>query len=367
MFKLWPEDYDWSWHLLRPIAAAVYGGAEFNESYRTAEQIKLRDRGSWHKEWLRTANHVKALAEAAERAGHPVTARDHYLRACIYSRWAEAFLDPADERRLPTYDTCVACFQRAGRSFTPPLEHVEIPYEGSSLPGYFYPGRGTMGNRVAGVLYIAGADVLKEELYFMGGKALTDRGLALLTIDGPGQGTSLRHRKLYTRYDYEVPVRAALDFLQSRAEVDPQRIGIIGRSLGGYYAPRAAAFEPRVKALVVFGGMYYVSEDLPRNLRWQWLIGAKDIEEAREKYRKFTLEGIVAKIRCPMLIVHGEGDHLTPVEHARRMYAEATCPKELVIYPKEGPGAVHCQYDSIPETIPLMMDWLCDRLDHRQG
>ena len=190
MFMFWPDDYDWSWHLLRPISTAVSGGAEFNECYRTAQRIKLRDPESWHTEWLRTAKHVKTLAERAETAKHPITARDHYLRAAVYFRWAEALLNanPLDPRRVPTYDEGVACFQRAGRSFVPPLEHVEIPYEGSSLPGYFYPGRGATGRRVATVVYIAGADVLKEELYFMGGKALVQPRVRLAHHGRPRSG-----------------------------------------------------------------------------------------------------------------------------------------------------------------------------------
>lgn len=369
MFEFWPEDFNWSWHLLRPIAAAVFAGGEFNECYRTAERIKLGDKESWHAEWRRTADHVKALGERAEAAGYVVTARGHYLRASNYYRWSEAFLDHEDRRRIPTYDECVRCFQRAGRWFVPPLEQVEIPYEGTSLPGYFYPGRGKPGQRVSAILYIAGADVLKEELYFMGGRGLVDRGFALLTADLPGQGTSLRHRKLHSRYDYEVPVGAALDYLQSRPEVDPDRVGVIGRSFAGYYSCRALAFDHRPKALVVFGAFYKVREEtLTRNPRhWQWLVGARSLEEAREKYQQFTLEGVVGRVRCPMLVIHGERDHLVPVEHAHRTYAEATCPKELVIYKESEAGAVHCQYDSFPETIPLIADWLCDRLGHRQG
>lgn len=368
MFLYWPENFNWSWHLLRPIAASVFGGGEFNECYRTAERIKVGDGESWHTEWLRTADHARELGEQAEAAGHRVTAREHYLRACNYYRWSEAFLDHADPRRLPTYDRCVQSFQRAGRWFSPVLEQVEVPYETTSLPGYFYPGQGTRERRVPGILYIAGADVLKEELYFMGGRGVMDRGMALLTVDGPGQGTTLRHRKIPSRYDYEVPVGAALDYLQSRPEVDPERIAVIGRSFAGYYSCRALAFDHRPRALVVFGAFYKVEEaTLTRNPRhWQWLVGAGSLDEARAKYQKFTLEGVVNRVRCPMLILHGENDHLVPVEHAHRTYAEATCPKELVIYGKNDAGSVHCQYDSFPETIPLMLDWLCDKLGHAQ-
>ena len=368
MFRYWPENFDWSWNLLRPIAAGVYGGGEFNECYRTAERITAGDKESWHTEWHRTAEHVRRLAEAAEAAGHPTSAHDHNLRASIYYRWAEAFLDHADPRRLPTYDLCVSCFQRAGTRFPTPLQAVEVPYEGTSLPAYFYPGQGTPDRKVAAVIYIPGADVLKEELYFMGGRGIVDRGMALFTMDGPGQGASLRHRGIRGRYDYEAALTAAIDYLQSRPEVDPDRIGVIGRSFAGYYSCRALAFEHRPKALVVFGAFYAVQDKMlngdPRH--WQWMIGASSPEEARATYAKFTLEGVVDRIRCPMLMVHGEDDHLVPVEHAHRAFAEATCPKELVIYRSGEPGSVHCAYDSFPQTMPMMFDWMADQLGHRE-
>lgn len=368
MFRFWPGNFDWSWNLLRPIAAGIYGGGEFNECFRAAERIKVNDKESWHREWHLLAEHVYGLARAAEERGHVTSAHDHYLRACTYYRWAEAFLDHADPRRLPTYDRCVESFQRAGRWFSRPLEAVEIPYEGKSLPGYFYPGQGRPDKKVAAVIYIPGADVLKEELYFMGGRGIVDRGMALLTMDGPGQGASLRHRGIHSRFDFEVPLSAAVDYLLTRPEVDPDRIGVIGRSFAGYYSCRAMAFEHRPKALVVFGAFYQVQDKMvtgdPRH--WQWMVGASSLEEAQAKYARYSLEGVVDKITCPMLMVHGEDDHLVPVDHAHRAFAEATCPKELVIYKSGEAGSVHCAYDSFPETMPLMFDWMSDRLGHTQ-
>jgi dienelactone hydrolase len=224
-------------------------------------------------------------------------------------------------------------------------------------------------HKVPGVLYIPGADVPKEELYFMGGRGIVDRGMALLTVDGPGQGATIRLRKIPARYDTEAWVTPALDYLQSRPEVDPERLGVVGRSFAGYFSCRALAFEHRPKALVVFGAFYKFDDEMfplyPRH--WQWMVGAGTPQEAQAKLRKFTLEGIVSQINCPMLIVHGEDDHLVPVAHARRVYTEATCAKELVIYEHDAPGSVHCAYDSFPETMPLMWDWLSRQLGHKQS
>jgi dienelactone hydrolase len=366
MFTMWPRDFDWSWHLLRPIAEGIYGGGEFNEIYRAAARMTLGDKESWYREWLSLAEQIDALGRQADGAGHTITARDHYLRACNYYRWAEFFLLPQDTRRAHTYDRCVACFRAAGQYFTVPLERVEVPYEGTTLPGYFYPALDRVGPKTPAVLYVAGADVLKEELYFLGGKAAIERGMALLVVDMPGQGETLRQRGLVSRPDYEVPVGAAIDYLQRRPEVDGSRIGLIGRSFGGYYAARAAAFETRLRACAIFGALYdgvdlYDTYPPIRN-QLRWLTGAKDLDDARERLKAFSLKGVVDKISCPLLVVHGEDDHLVPAWHAERTVAEARSDKQLILYKRGEPGSIHCSYDGFPYTIPTLFDWLADRL-----
>lgn len=367
MFTMWPENQDASWHLLRPIAEAIHGGGEFNEIYRAAERMRPGDHESWYREWSRLADAVEQLGREAEARGHGITARDHYLRACNYYRWAEFFLLPEDPRRLPTYDRCIASFRAAGRYFAPPLEQVEIPYGGGTLPGYFYPGMNPPRRPAGGILYVAGADVLKEELYFLGGKAAIERGMALLVMDGPGQGETLRHRGLVSRFDYEQPVGAALDYLQSRSEVDPERIALLGRSFGGYYASRAAAFEGgRLRGCAIFGALYdgvdVFDNYPPLRAQFRWLTGARDLDDARERLKAFKLDGVAEKIRCPLLVLHGKDDHLVPAWHAQRTYDEAGAEKQLVLYEHGEPGSVHCSYDGFPITIPTIFDWLYDRL-----
>lgn len=366
MFTYWPDNKDWSWHLLRPIAESIYGGGEFNECIRAAERIRPGAIEGWFSEWFALAQSVEALGEEAEAKRHELSAKEHYLRACGYYRWAEFFLDPADDRRVRTYEKCISSFRKAGRHFSPPLEMAEIPYDGAALPGYFYPAKGASTAKTPGLLYVAGADVLKEELYFLGGRAAIERGLSLLVMDGPGQGETLRYRKIYSRYDYEVPIMAAFDYLEKRPEVNPSRMALMGRSFGGYYAARAAAFEKRIKACAIFGAFYSGTEVFdtypPLRRQFQWLLGARDQADARRKLEAFNLGGVVDKISCPILIVHGEDDFLVPASHARRTYDEARCQKEMKIYNSGEPGAVHCQYDSFPQTIPFIMDWLCDKL-----
>ena len=369
MFKFWPENEDWSWHLLRTMAEANYGGGEAQECLRTAGRIKVGDKESWHVEWKTQADYVAELGKEAQSKGYMITARDHFLRACSYYRWAEFFLASDDPRRLPTYRCCIDTFRQAGPYLDPPVERVEIPYEDTTLQGYFYAAKGaSVENPSPGVIYIAGADVLKEELYFLAGHSLIERGLSLLVMDGPGQGETLRFQEITSRPDYEIPVAAAFDVLAARPEVDEDRLGLIGRSFGGYYATRAAAVEKRVKGLVVFGALFEavdLYDDYPTiRFQLQWLTGGTSPEETRERLKDFSLKSVIGQVSCPVLVIHGEGDHLTPASHAHRTFNGLVVEdKELILYGESEPGSVHCQYNSFPTTIPYFCDWLLERLN----
>jgi dipeptidyl aminopeptidase/acylaminoacyl peptidase len=206
------------------------------------------------------------LAVQAAQAGHGVTARETFLRACNYYHLAERFLPPRDERKLATYQNALSCFTQAAVHLTPPVERVEIPYEDTALPAYFVAAEGAKSARAPVVIFFDGLDVTKEQLYFIGVRELVKRGLACLIVDGPGTGEALRMRNLHLRPDYERPATAAVDYLATRSDVDPQRIGIMAISLGGYYAPRVAAFEKRLKACVAWGAIYDYHEVWERRI-----------------------------------------------------------------------------------------------------
>jgi dipeptidyl aminopeptidase/acylaminoacyl peptidase len=150
--------------------------------------------------------------------------------------------------------------------------------------------------------------------------------------------------------------------------VDPQRIGLAGVSMGGYYAPRVAAFDDRIKALVLNCGAFDLVEDLfdffpPIQQQMRWLVGATTLAEAREAFRAFNLEGVADRIRCPTLVEHGEDDFIMRVEGARRLTAAiGSRDKTLKIWSREEGGAVHCGFDNWAALFPHMFDWLADRL-----
>jgi dipeptidyl aminopeptidase/acylaminoacyl peptidase len=300
-----------------------------------------------------------------------------WLRAADYYRSAEFWLLPDDPRRLATFDKC----ERASRKWLRYLggEVVEIPYEnGVSLPAYFVkPNTRTFSSSSVPVLIsFGGLDSFKDELWFMTGRGAVQRGIAVLMVDGPGQGGTLRCYKVPTRYDYEVPVGRCIDFLLKRNDVDGSRIAVSGSSLGGYYSARAGSKEHRLAACISHGAIWDVEQRfrdrgeghaLANHMKW--VFGAKSMAEAIQKARAFKLEGVLGEMRCPYLVLHG-GHDVLGVENSKTVYeyAKANGVKvTLRLTSEEETGAEHCQHDNPTLGQELMIDWLADvfRIDQR--
>jgi dienelactone hydrolase len=368
MYQLFPDNEDWSIQALRLIAEGQFGGSDVNECVRTAERIgKRRDIESWSREWAQTASEVAAWARAEESSGHALTARQGLFRAFNYYRTADFFLDPGDARKLELYRQGVRCFRDAADSCLPAVEPVAIPWQDTALTGYFCHAEGIGPEAAPAVLYLGGADSWAEELFFLGGNQLSARGMHLLIVDTPGRGSALRLNGLISRPDYEVPVKACIDYLSSRKEVDPTRIGLMGVSMGGYYAPRAAAFDPRVKALCAWSGCWNVLTDIydhypPIQRQLQWVVGAHDHADARQRLAEFRLDEVAGRISCPTLITHGADDSIMALEGAQRLFDALQCPKELRIWQRAEGGSVHLSYDNISVVVPYMADWVKDHL-----
>ena len=219
----------------------------------------------------------------------------------------------------------------------PRIEHVEIPYEGATLPGILVhaeplPGRA---GRVPAMVFFDGFDITKEIQYFKGVPDLVARGIACLIVDGPGNGESVRFRGLYLHHETERYGKAAYEYLANRPEFDPKRIGVMAISLGGYYAPRAAAFEQRFACCIAWGAQWDYWQtwknrfdrldagNLPSlSVPWQhllWIFNVGTREEAMKKLEGFRLDGVVQKITCPFLMLHGEGDEQIPAAGGAEM------------------------------------------------
>jgi dienelactone hydrolase len=369
----WPEHFFMSYQFRRALGETQEGGGAVSEVFLAASRMKPGDAESWHVEWLRIAEQNDERGNGEEKAGHIRTAMNCWLRAADYYRSAEFWLLPDDPRRLATFDKC----ERASRKWLRYVggEPVEIPYErGISLPGYFIKPRGA--GRFPVLISFGGLDSFKDELWFMTGRGAVQRGIAVLMVDGPGQGGTLRRHKVPTRFDYEVPVAKCIDWLERRPDIDPSRIAVSGSSMGGYYAARAASKEHRLAACISHGAIW----DIEQRFRdrgehhalanhMKWVLGAKSMAEAIEKAKPFKLEGVLDEMRCPYLVLHGGHDVLgvenarTVYEYARKKGVKAT----LRLTSADETGAEHCQHDNPTLGQELMIDWLADafRIDQR--
>ena len=365
MFRFWPEDtpeaLNFSTVLVGLLSESTQGAADPNELLRIASRIPSGNRDDWTRAFADMGNRILSMAERAHRQ----TASESYLRAFTYFRVAELMRGPDDPQKVVLYRRAIDCFRRGLALSRHRHEAVSFPYDGHRLEGYFF---GVEKERAPCVVFLSGADALPEQNFFRGVQWLTSRGLSCLVFNGPRQGGTLRLLKLPTLAEYERPVAAAVDYLGTRTDVDPERIGLLGVSMAGYYGMRAAAFEPRIKAVVAWGAMYSVYEDLWVHypaLRRQlvWISGARDDVEAQAKLRAFTLQGLLHRVRMPALITHGVNDEMVPVESARRTYAEiASADNTLRLYTPEDGGDTHINIDNWSQVVPVMADWLVERL-----
>jgi dipeptidyl aminopeptidase/acylaminoacyl peptidase len=255
--KLFFDDEDFDGQLLRAVSYTAYGGADIGECFETAGRIKEGDRDSWYEAWTKTADRMKADAEESLKGGHTSSALRAFMRASNYYRAAEFYVrdDPQDPRGLQGWQSSHDSFAEAARLSDPPFEAVEIPYEDTPLPGYFFRVDDS-GKQRPTVITMTGMDGYQEETYFGVVAAALERGYNCLTYDGPGQGGVLRQREVPLRPDWEAVVIPVVDFAVGRPGVDPDRMILIGRSFGGYLAPRGAAFEHRLAAVIADPGQF---------------------------------------------------------------------------------------------------------------
>ena len=346
------QDPTFSLQLLRVIGETYYKGADVGECLSTAYRIKEGDFESWHEEWLKTAKRIRKYADDSLAAGHKVSAREAYLRTSNYYRVAEFLLmDPEDPRIQATWGVSKECFSKAARLFLPPFEPVEIPYERTTLPGYFYRvnENNDSSRAIRPTLIVHGGfDSTLEELYTSAAAPALERGYNCLTFEGPGQGGVIRKQKIPFRYDWEKVVIPVVDYAFSRPEeIDPKRIALMGISMGGYLAARAVAFEHRIAACVlndgVFDGYEAFASGFPKslltaidngnsefvntflnnlsesnpNIRFNmehgmWTNGANTPFELVQGSKNYSIKNVAQNITCPTLVLEAEQDDSFP-------------------------------------------------------
>lgn len=311
----------------------------------------------WLPAWTANGDIHADLARQAEASERWVSAGEAWVRAALSYHFAKFVWMVDMDRHRDAADRAVDALGRAHRLLDPTAERVEIPFESGLMVANLR--RPLSEARPPLVLLLPGLDSTKEEFFHWENVFLT-RGMATLSLDGPGQGETGYHSRI--RPDYEVGPSAMLDRLTGRDDLDLERVGAVGVSLGGYYAPRTAAFEPRVKAVVAIGGPHTFGElwdDLPPLTRETFVhhSGARDAEDGRRRALELTLDGVLPEMTQPLLVIFGRLDRLIPPAQAERVAAEAPN-AELVMYPE---GNHVC--NNIPYKYrPLAADWLAERL-----
>lgn len=384
-FLYFPDNYRWSMGLLICLSGAPWTGVEIDEVNRVGRALRdqVGDDKAWFEQWAAMGAQVEARGRQAVSAGHGLTAAACFMRASRYYQTGERFIHPRTARSMDIYARSVALFKKAAAAIRRPrIEPVEIPYRDSSLPALLvHPDAPESGARPApAMVFFDGFDVTKELQYGYGVADLAARGVGCLIVDGPGNGESVRFRNLPLIAETEHYATPVYQYLAGRGDFDPDRIGVMALSLGGYYAPRAAALEPRFACCVAWGAQWDYHDIWAKRLQaldsgkvlalsvppehLQWVLGVDDRAAALKKLEGFRLDGIVQKMACPFLLLHGAGDQQIPLALAEKLFdAVGSTHKVLKVFSREEGGFHHCQVDNVTIAVHTMWDWVADVLE----
>ncbi|HSV42041.1 MAG TPA: alpha/beta fold hydrolase [Methanomassiliicoccales archaeon] len=395
------KDHSFSFQFLRTLSASLYGAADFGECVETAKKIKDGDFESWTVQWTATAERIKGLGDEALAEGHDISAAECYLRAANYYRTAEFYLhgNPHDPRIIHLWEQSKELFVKSLTLSGVNFEQVNIAYEDTTLPGYFYP-VDESGEERATLILMNGFDGTQEELYGTVLMAIK-RGYNVLTFEGPGQGEVLRVQNLTFRHDWEAVITPVIDHLENRSDVDRERIALWGLSMGGYLAPRAASFDHRLAALICDGGVYDIvggtaQEFMPdmsmqdakmaflwdmtqktdyynaffydmmansTNMRWSLQHGMYAFGESTPvdyylALSEMSMYGLAGNISCPTLVCDGTNDTAMPRGQAVMLFTNLTCPATYHLFTSTDGAGLHCQLGAAMQGNMVKLNWL---------
>ncbi|MDR7009647.1 alpha/beta hydrolase family protein [Paraburkholderia strydomiana] len=375
---------DYAWNL--GLGMALDMGANMDEIDRASRQ--LRDPGcarsdpakTFFHAWVNAAEQLVDKAERDEQSANGLSASEKYRRATVMYITAERMPPHDYAPRTVAYDRLLECFDKYVALGNVNCKRVLVPYEGSVLPALFVRADGDV--PAPCMVHFNGLDGLKEFLFLSGfPEALARRGVSTLVVDNPGVGEALRKHGLHNFAEAEKPAGACIDYLETRKDVDPARIGMIALSMGGHHAPRATAFEPRFNCCVAWGANYAFGErfrkrvadaaasiqdptlapSVPHLLEHiLWVLGATSISEVLPIADRFTLKGVLDRIRVPILITHGEFDRQISVNDAYLTYEDCinSPRRELRIFTQREGGEQHCSIGNMSLATDYMADWI---------
>jgi alpha-beta hydrolase superfamily lysophospholipase len=382
-----------------PIAYIPYGGADFGEIEAVAAATGDGDDSAYYAAWNAAGDRLSAEAEAALAKGRTASARALYLKASVFycASYHPLYGAPVDPRLVAAFRRQVRALDKGLALGPHPVEPSAIPYGGTTLPAYFIPAEGFERQVRPLIIFNNGYDGTITDMYFASAVAASRRGYHSLVFDGPGQGAMLYERGVPLRPDWEVVIRAVVDFAESLPLVDAKRIALSGWSLGGHLAPRGASGEARIAALIADPGTWGIADGfrevairmfgVPREaaadlgtmdqsvidkmdaairgnraMNWKvvqrgfWTHGVSDLRAYFASAELFTMKGRAERIACPTLITEAENDALSA--GAGAFYDALSCPKALIRFTAaEGAGG-HCEMRNRSLLNQRALDWL---------
>lgn len=387
------KDQQFAFQFVRRLGNATSQAADVGECISAAKRIVDGNTESWHTEWLSLANRIQGLAQDFEKEGHLIPAGETFMRAANYYLAAEFYLIEKKDRKRR-----LEIWQKANDSFNKALgflyaneavKPVEIPYNNTYIPGYFC--RAENANQSAPLLIVhSGFDGSAMDTFWTTGIPAIKRGYHCLIFEGPGQGEMIIKQNIPFRFDWEVPVKAVIDFAEQLPGINKEKIALMGISFGGYLAPRAAAFEKRIKACIAndgvvdFAAPFYrfpheiteLIEDAPEEFNaiifqaMESNIRAKfGFENAMWRFAKDTpanlmkhitghgLEEVAKQITCPTLVIDSEAENFFTGQ-PKALFDILECPKTLLHFSREDTAQAHCQVGANMIASAKIFNWL---------
>ncbi len=382
MIDYFPNNYSWS------LAISSLGCLGIPASHINRACASLQDvsdpsnpTGSerWYQTWTEVGTRFERGAEEDLRLGRNFSAANKFHRASMTFLIANRLISHKDPRQLLSYKKGLETFQKHILNSGVSVEFVDIPYKDTTLPALFSKSSGS--EKTPCLVHFDGFDMLKEFNYVNTASAFRKRGISVLYVDHPGVGGALRLQNLPSFPETEVPAAAAVDYLEIREDIDANQIGMIAQSLGGYYAPRAVAYEKRFKCCIAWGGIWDFGERARQLAKkstgtgsnpsvgnfvehLMWVFGKDTVEDALEVASKFKVEDFLDKITVPYLVQHGENDRQVPLESAKKCIEGAiNSPKaELKVFTIEEGSCEHCNVDDRAPAVDYMADWAAEVL-----
>jgi alpha-beta hydrolase superfamily lysophospholipase len=387
------NDQTYHFQTLRALNDIPFGGADTSEVLETIKRIRVGDSESWYGAWEHTGDRVSELARHTK---DPISRGRADLRAHNYYRTAEFLLAPDDPRRAMSWKKNIGAFYRGLDTLGVSYERISAPYGAHHFNALYFPG--PQGSEQRPLIVICGGfDSTLEELYFVLVPAGLERGYSVLAYEGPGQGSIIREQGIPFTHEWEKPTAAILDeYLRSHPL--PEKIVLVGMSMGGYLAPRAAAFDKRIDGVVAFdvcfdvgaiasrlvpqivfwfdrrglgsllSAIVRIKSALSPGLRWSlqngmWVMGTRSPLKTIEALRAYTLQDVAQRIKGDVLILAGEGDHFVPVEQVKQFESGLTQARSVtsVIYDRKSGGAEHCQLGAVTLWHATFFDWMMQK------